>query len=159
MYRKTFLLFIIVILLLQFNSHIYCDRIEKKDPFLAGVLSWYMPGLGQFYSGKYLRGSIFWTVENTLLIFAVLTVADMNFSVDEEIGFQFSIKPKETITDRQKTIGIFLFISYGALHVLNVVDAIRIVKRSNSTEELRSRIYLNYMNIADNSHYMLNYKF
>ncbi|HDP79367.1 MAG TPA: hypothetical protein ENN21_00835, partial [Spirochaetes bacterium] len=24
--------------------------IKKKDPILAGMLSWYMPGLGQYYS-------------------------------------------------------------------------------------------------------------
>lgn len=164
--KKIFLLFLIIILLLHFNGNTYCERIEKKDPFLAGVLSWYMPGLGQFYAGEYWKGSIFWVVENTLFISAVLTVADLTFSINEEIGFQFSIKPKKEISLKQKYWGIeqkywgiSLFIGYGLFHVYNVVDAIRTVKKYNSIDESYSRIGWGYMNIADNSYYMLNCKF
>ena len=32
---------------------------EYKDPFLAGLLSWIMPGTGQIYAKSYSKGSIF----------------------------------------------------------------------------------------------------
>lgn len=35
------------------------DRRPLPDPGLAGVLSFVIPGLGQFYNGKFWRG-IFW---------------------------------------------------------------------------------------------------
>ncbi len=159
MYKKFFLLILIVILSLQFINPIFCDVLEKKDPFLAGVLSWYMPGLGQFYAGKYLKGSIFWIVENTLFMSAVLTVADMNFSVNKDIGFQFNIQPKESLTKKQTTIGISLFISYGIFHIYNVVDAVRTVKKRNSISKSHARIKFNYKYIAYNNHYMIDYKF
>ncbi len=159
MHKKFILFFLITVLLLQFSINAYGDKIERKDPFLAGVLSWYMPGLGQFYAGKYLKGAIFWSVENALFISAVLTVADMHFSVNKEIGFQFNIKPKETISEKQTKIGISLFISFGIFHIYNVVDAIRTVKKNNSINKSQSRINFNYMNIADNNCYAINYKF
>ncbi len=33
--------------------------IELKDPFVAGVLAWLIPGLGHFYQGRYAKGALF----------------------------------------------------------------------------------------------------
>lgn len=32
-----------------------------RDPFLAGLLSFFIPGVGQIYNGHWLRG-IFWLI-------------------------------------------------------------------------------------------------
>jgi TM2 domain-containing membrane protein YozV len=32
---------------------------DYKDPFIAGLLSWFMMGIGQFYCKEYTKGSIF----------------------------------------------------------------------------------------------------
>lgn len=48
-----FLLFFIVEVQAQSNFTGY------KDPFLAGLLSWVMPGTGQIYAKSYTKGSIF----------------------------------------------------------------------------------------------------
>jgi TM2 domain-containing membrane protein YozV len=34
-------------------------QIELKDPFVAGVLAWLIPGLGHFYQGRRAKGSLF----------------------------------------------------------------------------------------------------
>ncbi len=33
--------------------------IELKDPFVAGVLAWLVPGLGHFYQGRNAKGALF----------------------------------------------------------------------------------------------------
>jgi hypothetical protein len=33
--------------------------IELKDPFVAGVLAWLIPGLGHFYQGRKAKGALF----------------------------------------------------------------------------------------------------
>jgi hypothetical protein len=33
--------------------------IELKDPFIAGVLAWLIPGLGHFYQGRNAKGALF----------------------------------------------------------------------------------------------------
>lgn len=37
------------------------DKRPLSDPGLAAVLSFVVPGLGQFYNGKFLRG-VFWLI-------------------------------------------------------------------------------------------------
>jgi TM2 domain-containing membrane protein YozV len=46
-----------------FRTHVsgVPDRRPLPDPGLAAVLSFIIPGLGQFYNGKFLRG-IFWLI-------------------------------------------------------------------------------------------------
>lgn len=51
------------------------DVPEYKDPFLAGFLSWVMPGCGQIYSHAYTKGSLFLfgnLVDKTALVSLVL---------------------------------------------------------------------------------------
>ena len=33
--------------------------IDLKDPFVAGILAWLIPGLGHFYQGRKAKGSLF----------------------------------------------------------------------------------------------------
>jgi TM2 domain-containing membrane protein YozV len=37
------------------------ERTDLPNPGLAAVLSFFIPGVGQFYNGKFLRG-IFWLI-------------------------------------------------------------------------------------------------
>lgn len=159
--KVIFSLFVIILLFYSVDLDAG-EKHSRKDPLLAGVLSWYMPGLGQFYAGKYLKGSIFWVVENTLFVSTILTVADIHFSVDKDVGFQLNIKPKEKLSTRQKTIAISLAISYVAFHIYNVVDAIQTTKNVNAEsleKKEQSRLNFDYKYVADNNYYMMNYKF
>ncbi len=160
--KKVILCILVLFFIVLSVDHSYCDYYNRKDPLLSGVLSWYMPGLGQFYCEKYVKGSIFWLIENTLFISTILTVADINFSVNKDIGFQFSIKPKETISRKEETIGITLAVSFVLFHIYNVIDAVQTAKNVNSdnAEKMRSaRFNFDYKQVADNNYYMMNYKF
>ena len=35
------------------------QSIQLKDPFIAGVLAWLIPGLGHFYQGRNAKGALF----------------------------------------------------------------------------------------------------
>jgi TM2 domain-containing membrane protein YozV len=158
--KKIIIFFLLVLFIsVLFNNNVSAMIPQKKDPFLGGVLSWYMPGLGQFYADRYLRGAVFWMIENTLFFSAVLTVADLNFSTNEEIGFQFNVKPKDTLSKKQERIGIGLFVGYAIFHIYNVIDAIQVVKEYNQDLNTQARLSLGYINVADNNFCSLNYKF
>lgn len=162
MIKKYF--FFILIFMLLFSQIGRADNLTEKDPIFAGVLSWYMPGLGQFYVGKYLKGSIYWVVENTLFISAILTVADINFSANSEIGFELNLKPKDNLSRTQKSIGYSLAIGFVAFHIFNVIDAIQTTRNYNKIIEEnenknQSGLFLNYYNVANNNYLALNCKF
>jgi len=132
--------FIVVFVLMFSTSNIYSQGKERrldiaspsrKDPFLAGILSWYTPGLGQIYTENYWKGVIIWGIEQSLFFTGLLMIADINFGVNETVGFQLNIKPKETISDEKKVICVSLFLTLGIFHIYNVVDAVRSAKDFN----------------------------
>lgn len=43
----------------SYMGEFFMDEPDRKDPFVAGLLSWGWPGLGQFYSQDYAMGSFF----------------------------------------------------------------------------------------------------
>jgi hypothetical protein len=63
---------------------------EKKDPILAGALSWYVPGLGQIYSGAYLKGIAFFVVEESLFIGTLLSFFELQLDVTGGIDLGYS---------------------------------------------------------------------
>lgn len=151
---------IIVLIIFSMAQINFSEPLTKKDPLLGGVLSWYMPGLGQFYAKQYLKGSIYWVVENALFVSALLTIADLNFGANKDIGFQFSIKPKEYVSQKQKTIALTLGLSYVAFHIFNIIDAIQSVKTYNRQLMMNNaKVMLEYYQIADNQHVGIHCKF
>ncbi len=158
--KKMVYIIVIIFLFFIFSSVMNADSFSNHDPLLAGVLSWYMAGLGQFYNGQYLKGSIFWVVDNTLLISTILTVADINFSVNKDIGFQVNIKPKEKITSTSQNIALSLLLTYTAFHIYNVIDAISFVKHryNTSRKESSRKIFFDYRYVFNNNYFGFNYK-
>ncbi|GEM_PF-1249491 len=120
------------------NHNLVLRKYNYKNPALAGVLSWYAPGLGQFYTEKYVKGMIFFTAENALLITTISIVADFDFSFDEGMFFNFSIKPKEHITEDDNYLLILFAACYGALHMYNVIDAV--VSTGNYNKHIRQQV-------------------
>lgn len=159
--KMRLIIFFLVISLSMCSIELKADVVKRQDPFLAGVLSWYMAGLGQIYAREYVKGTIFWVVDYTLYISAILTVADINFSSNKDIGFQLNIKPKENLSSKQKTIAISLAVGYVAFHIYNIIDAIRIVNRNNlKLKEFQGNnsFYFDFKNERDNNYFLLNYK-
>ncbi len=136
-------------------------QVKLYDPLLAGVLSWYTAGLGQFYTGQYFKGTVFWFVDNALFISTILTVADITFSMNKDIGFQFNIKPKEYISKSQKTIAITLLVSYSVFHIYNIIDAIQSVKHINREilKNKNKKLSFNFKIDKHSSSVNINYRF
>lgn len=99
-------------------------KMQKVDPIMAGVMSWYVPGLGQLYSGDYFKGTLIWCAENAILISAILSLAELDFYISKEAGFQVTFKWKQKITTQNYIYASGLFIGYFIFHIYNVIDAI-----------------------------------
>jgi|GEM_PF-1443709 len=94
--------------------------IVAKDPTLAGLLSAQFPGVGQMYCRKWLKGGIF------LLGTAALYGTANEFSTRANA---------DTLTqderDKNAAVAAGFFIGGLAVHVWNVIDAIKTAERYN----------------------------
>ncbi|GMT49067.1 MAG: hypothetical protein IEMM0008_0606 [bacterium] len=109
----------------------------KKDPFLAGALSFYNPGLGQFYVGDTESGMLFWVGENILFFSALLMVTDISFKLKKDFGFEFKIKQKSNLSDGKVATAIGLGIGFLFLHIYNIIHAVDAAKDYNRQLEER----------------------
>ncbi len=114
---------------------IFLDEPERKDPFVAGLLSWSWTGLGHFYTQHYTRGSLFLMtdlLQKGLLIYGVFHYSDKYRSNDDGIARW------ENIPRRDRGIIIGYVFSMLLVKVLGVVDAV------NSAETYNREIYFPY---------------
>jgi len=117
------------------DESIFLDEPERKDPFVAGLLSWSWTGLGQFYTQHYTRGSLFLMtdiLQKGLLIYGIFYYSDKYRSGDEEIARW------EDIPRRDRGIIIGYVFSILLVKVLGVVDAV------NSADAYNREIYFPY---------------
>ncbi|HON78622.1 MAG TPA: hypothetical protein PK544_09050 [Spirochaetota bacterium] len=117
------------------SDDFYLDEPERKDPFIAGLLSWSWSGLGQFYTQSYTRGSLFLAADiaqKGLLIYGIFYYSDKYSGEDGNI-----VKWKN-ISNRDKGIIIGYLFSMLIMKIVCVVDAV------NSAEEYNRDIYFPY---------------
>jgi hypothetical protein len=106
----------------------FVDEPDRKDPFIAGVLSWVWPGLGQFYTQDYGAGSLFLLadlVQKGLLIYGAFYYSDKYSSSGNEVVRWQDMK------NRDQTIIIGYVFSVLFLKVYCVVDAVYSAERYN----------------------------
>lgn len=96
---------------------------ERKDPFFAAALSWFVPGLGQLYVGRPLEGGVYWLVDNALFWGAVLNIAEVDFGLERDIGVRFAIRMRENLSSARIWTSVGLGLCYLAFHIYNVLDA------------------------------------
>ncbi|HOG65030.1 MAG TPA: hypothetical protein PLD82_06295 [Spirochaetota bacterium] len=96
---------------------------ERKDPFFAAALSWFIPGLGQLYVGKPLKGGLYWLIDNTLFWTAILNVAHVDLGLERDIGFRFAIRARENLSSARIWTSVGVGLCYLAFHIYNVLDA------------------------------------
>ena len=96
---------------------------ERKDPFFAAALSWFIPGLGQVYVGKPLKGGLYWLIDNTLFWTAVLNIAHVDIGLERDIGFRFAIRARENLSSARIWTSVGLGLCYLVFHIYNVLDA------------------------------------
>ncbi|GAB4295274.1 MAG: hypothetical protein Kow0098_17490 [Ignavibacteriaceae bacterium] len=54
------------------NNIVIQTEDDRKSPFLAGLLSFLVPGAGEFYSGEYLKTGIFLALEAAVIAVAII---------------------------------------------------------------------------------------
>jgi hypothetical protein len=111
------------------------DSPDRKDPFIAGLLSWTWPGLGQFYTQNYAEGSFFLMadlIQKGLLIYMLSYYSD-KYTRDKEAQVKW-----KTMDSQDKTIIIGYLFSFLVLRVACVINAV------SSAETYNKEIYFPY---------------
>ncbi|TAL30954.1 MAG: hypothetical protein EPN93_18980 [Spirochaetes bacterium] len=125
---------------LEYDSILFS---KKLDPIFAGMLSWYMPGLGQYYSAEYTKGTIFLVTEYTLVFGAIFYYLNIDFAAGTGSGFNLRVDAKRTDlgvveTSRRNVFFGLIGIAVG-LHLYNMYDAVMSARGYNTRLE-KSRI-------------------
>lgn len=96
-------------------NQINCDKIRSipPSPFIASLLSWTYPGLGQFYIKDYFKGSIFMLIDFTQKIILYIALYS-KFFTEPEISESFEIN-WNSLSDSEK----IFFVSYASIYILN----------------------------------------
>lgn len=125
--KKTRIFIIIINLLLFFNilfaQKEYEYYYEEKDPFVAGLLSATMMGLGQFYTKEYTKGSIFVLtdfIQKGTLIWMIIALNEKY--TDEDKGDQVVEWQEISDTDKSLIIGYLIF--YFGSKIYCIIDAV-----------------------------------
>ncbi len=136
----NFLSSVIVITLLIFLFSIYNTSYSnqndifryRKDPMLAAILSFHIPGLGQAYSGNLGKGALFFVAEETLLWSALLNVSTFRCRLVKDFGIEIGFKMRENLSDTRIYTSVGLGILYLAVKVYDIYDAIETAKNYNN---------------------------
>jgi hypothetical protein len=111
------------------------DFPERKEPFVAGLLSWSWPGLGQFYTQDYAQGSFFLLadlIQKGLLIYLISYYSDKYTRERDQVVEWKSMEAQD------KTIIIAYAFSFLVLRVACVLNAV------SSAETYNREIYFPY---------------
>jgi TM2 domain-containing membrane protein YozV len=112
------------------------DPAPRKDPILAGALSWYVPGLGQFYGGAIFKGATFMVVEYALLYSLLITVAEVEVGVSGGISLGINISAKSgSLSSSEQTTAILLGTTLVVVHFLNIIDAVNTAQQFNQAQD------------------------
>lgn len=111
------------------------DEPERKDPFVAGLLSWAWPGLGQFYVQEYAKGSFFLLADLAQkgLMYYMLFYYSDKYSTKKD-----NIAKWQNMENGDKTFIIMYVFSVLFLRVACAINAV------NSAEAYNKEIYFPY---------------
>jgi len=127
-----FCLLFFPVLLSPLNQRVYPPT---KDPYFAAALSWFVPGLGQAYTGKPLRGGLFWIIDTGLFWGTILNIADVDLQLNSDVGFSIAIKLKRKPSTGRVIATVGLGLAYLGFHFYNMIDA------ANGALAYNDRIY------------------
>jgi signal peptidase I len=95
------------------------DTAGRRSPWLAGLLSFILPGIGQVYCGKLVRG----------LIFGII----YGLAIPVTLGLLAHVRPAPTVL-----FGLLAFIAALGVVVAAVIDAYRLAVRTRPDYERRA---------------------
>lgn len=102
------------------GTPIIFEEPERKDPFIAGVLSWSWSGLGQFYTQNYKKGSAFLLAdlaEKGVLVYMLFHISEKYSSSDQDVNWS-------DISKKDQTVVVGLLFSIFITRVFSVIDAV-----------------------------------
>ena len=119
---------------LFFNHTPYNDQnssyYKQKDPFIAGLLSWFMMGVGQIYVQEYTKGSLFIAANMIDKASLILLISHINNKYSPSSGETIYVNWKEFNSGTK-----FLIISYFSatlgLRFYSAFDAYNSAKKYN----------------------------
>ena len=106
------------------------SQTDYKDPFIAGLLSWFMMGIGQFYCKEYTKGSIFIAadlVDKTSLILLISYINNKYSQSNQTIYINWGAFDPGT-----KILIISYFTAKFGVKFYSVIDAIQSANKYNS---------------------------
>jgi len=108
----------------------------RKDPFIAGLLSWFMMGVGQIYVQEYWKGSLFIAASLTNKVLLLLLISHINskYGSSEEI---VNVDWASFDTSTKFLIIAYLVESLG-LRIFSVVDAVNSANKYNERYDTSS---------------------
>ena len=118
MKRMLIIIFISMLLIKAFanqEQNIYKGP-YKKDPILAGSLSLYIPGLGQFYAGKPGKGLAFFVTEASITLTGLRLVTDYSYGLANGV----IMTKKAEVSDHDKTIAWSMLALLVGIHPLAI---------------------------------------
>ncbi|RKY01081.1 MAG: hypothetical protein DRP54_04310 [Spirochaetes bacterium] len=138
----------LIILMVLFTSAAgYSQEVYygKKDPVLAGALSWYVPGLGQVYGGSVIKGAMFWIAEQVLLYGTIVSFAELKLEVTRNIDIGLNITSHENPTKEEKRRALLMGSALVVLHFYNIIDAVNTSIKYNRqySENVSIDVYYN----------------
>jgi hypothetical protein len=101
----------------------------RKDPFIAGLLSWFMKGVGQIYVHEYWKGSLFIAADLTNKVLLILLINHINQtygSSDEVVNVDWGSFGAGT-----KILIIGYLVEALGIRIFSVVDAVQSAHRYN----------------------------
>ncbi len=125
---------------------------KKKDPVLGGMLSWYMPGLGQYYSEQYIKGTVFLVTEYALLIGGIFYFMNFDFAAGGSSGFNLKVDAKRTdlgvVETSRRNVFYGIMGAVAVIHLYNVSDAVVSARRFNRRlDQKRNEMKRKYPNL------------
>jgi hypothetical protein len=108
---------------------------KKRDPVFAGMLSWYIPGLGQYYSERYFKGTFFLITEYALLLGGLFYFLNVDFAVGGDSGFNLKVDVERTDLGVVETSSRNVFYAVlgivAVMHLYNISDAVMSARSFN----------------------------
>lgn len=117
---------------------------DEKDPFVAGLLSATMLGLGQFYVKQYTKGSIFVLLDLVQKGMLIWMVSALNERYTARDGSDSIVEWKE-LTDGDQALVLGFVAFYFGTRLYSIVDAMSGAADYNRQSRLRASLPdLNY---------------
>ena len=102
----------------------------RKDPFVAGLLSWFMMGVGQIYVHEYTKGSIFIAVDLTNKVLLLLLISHINSKYSPSSNEIVNVDWSSFDAGTKFLIIAYLTESLG-IRIFSVVDAVQSAQSYN----------------------------